>query len=224
MKSSVRMIGVVVAVFLVGVGIVLSQLWHSHQRHVAAETATYNHFQQLMGLTPLNTNSKVAAPNFVLTDQNGKSISLSALRGKIVVLEFMDPVCTDICPIVSKEILQASAQLGAKSANVEFLAVNVNQYHETTKDTSAFTKEQGLNTLHNWHFLTGSTVSLQRVWKAYGIQVIPNASHDVQHSSFMYFIDPAGNQAYIANPDDVKANVFDWGQGIAYVISRMQSV
>ena len=48
-----------------------------------------------------------AAPGFTLTDQDGHVLPLSALRGKVVVLEFMDPHCTDICPIVSAEFTEA---------------------------------------------------------------------------------------------------------------------
>ena len=64
----------------------------------------------LMGLSPVKGHE---APRFSLTDQNGRPVSLSEMRGKVVVLEFMDPHCTDICPIVSKEFVDASHDLGA---------------------------------------------------------------------------------------------------------------
>jgi protein SCO1 len=54
----------------------------------------------LMGLSPVPVRP---APGFTLTDQDGRTLSLASLRGKAVVLEFMDPHCTDICPIVSHE-------------------------------------------------------------------------------------------------------------------------
>ncbi|MGC8481873.1 MAG: peroxiredoxin family protein, partial [Acidimicrobiales bacterium] len=38
------------------------------------------------------------APLFTLTDQNGKTFSLSSLQGKVVFLTFLDPVCTTDCP------------------------------------------------------------------------------------------------------------------------------
>jgi len=196
-------------------------LWFRHQQHVRAMQAKYNRYQLLMSLTPLNTAHKQSAPNFTLTDQNGKTVSLSNLRGKLVVLEFMDPACTDICPIVSQEIIEANHLLGAQAAQVEFLAVNVNQYHETQSDVMAFSKEQGLNQLPNWHFLTGDTATLNSIWKSYGIQVVPNPSGDVQHSSFMYFIDQQGTETYLANPDNVKASIPDWAQGINFVIGQM---
>src|SRR5215831_16065224 len=44
----------------------------------------------LMGLSPVPGK---AAPGFRLTDQDGRTLPLSSLRGKVVVLEFMDPHC-----------------------------------------------------------------------------------------------------------------------------------
>ena len=57
----------------------------------------------LMVLSPL---PGIRAPRFTLTDQNGHVLSLASLRGKVVVLQFMDPHCTDICPIVSAEFVK----------------------------------------------------------------------------------------------------------------------
>ena len=44
-----------------------------------------------MALSPVPAR---AAPGFTLTDQDGHVLPLSALRGRVVVLEFMDPHCT----------------------------------------------------------------------------------------------------------------------------------
>ena len=63
---------------------------------------------------------------------------LVGLRGKVVVLEFMDPHCVDICPIVSQEFVDAYHDLGPLAAKVVFVAVNVNQYHATVADIAAF--------------------------------------------------------------------------------------
>lgn len=190
------------------------------QRNRAANAATANQYQQLMALTPLD-NPKTKAPGFRLTDQNGKTISLSSLKGKVVVLGFMDPVCTDICPIVSSEIVKANQLLGSDRKDVVFLAVNVNQYQESEQAMTKFSKAHGLSKLPNWHFLTGSTQQLKAIWKAYGITVVPNPSGDVEHSSFMYFIGKDGIEQYVANPDNSKTTIDQWGRGIQYVAEKL---
>jgi len=68
---------------------------------------------QLADLMQLSPVPPQAAPGFTLTDQHGRTLSLLAsLRGHAVVLEFMDPHCTDICPIVSAEFIDAYHDLG----------------------------------------------------------------------------------------------------------------
>ena len=177
----------------------------------------------LMALSPLP--SKVA-PDFTLVDQRGRPTSLSSLRGKAVVLEFMDPRCTDICPIVSQEFVDAYHDLGAKSKRVVFVAVNVNQYHERVADVAAFSREHQLNTISTWLFLTGSTSALAAVWRDYGIEVISRGPHaDVVHTSSVYFIDPTGHERFLANPvvDHTTSGasflpggqITSWGRGIS---------
>jgi cytochrome oxidase Cu insertion factor (SCO1/SenC/PrrC family) len=86
------------------------------------------HLANLMSLSPVPATQ---APGFTLTDQRGRTLPLAAFRGKVVVLQFMDPHCTDICPIVSAEYLRAYRELGPLAGQVVFAAVNVNQYHAT---------------------------------------------------------------------------------------------
>lgn len=179
----------------------------------------------LMELSPA---PNVIAPGFTLTDQNGKTISLLSLRGKSVVLEFMDPNCTDICPIVSQEFVDAYHNLGSSAKNVAFVAINVNKYHLSTSDVAKFTNEHGLNAISNWHFFTGPLTTLSSVWNAYGISVVaPSPTADVQHSSEIFFIGPHGHERYIASPivNHTKAGtaflpanqLSTWGKGISSV-------
>ena len=152
----------------------------------------------LMQLSPV---PGARAPGFTLTDQNGRTMSLASLRGKVVVLEFMDPHCTDICPIVSQEFVDAYHQLGPRAGKVVFAAVNVNQYHATVADMAAFTGAQRLNTIPSWHFFTGPVPALETVWRAYDIAVeAPSPNADIIHTSSVYFIDAQGRERFVASP------------------------
>ncbi|MDA8103495.1 MAG: SCO family protein [Nitrospiraceae bacterium] len=183
----------------------------------------------VMGLTPLPAKQ---APGFSLVDQNGRNFSLSSFRGKTVVLEFMDPHCTDICPIVSQEFVDAFHDLGANASKVVFLAVNVNQYHNSVASVQKFSVAHGLDAITSWHFLTGPFPSLKPIWANYGIQVsAPNPNADIIHTSLLYFIDPNGNERFVAAPvvDHTKVGkaylpadtVAAWGHGIANLASYL---
>ena len=84
------------------------------------------------------------APAFTLTDQNGKQVSLASLRGKVVLLTFLDPVCTSDCPQIAQEFKGTDQVLGAKSRNVELVAIVANPLYRSTAYTRAFDAEQRL--------------------------------------------------------------------------------
>jgi cytochrome oxidase Cu insertion factor (SCO1/SenC/PrrC family) len=47
------------------------------------------------------------APDFHLRDQNGHWRSPGQLRGKAVLLAFVDSLCTRICPLTSESMVRA---------------------------------------------------------------------------------------------------------------------
>jgi protein SCO1 len=152
----------------------------------------------LMQLSPV---PRVPAPGFRLTDQQGHTMTLASLRGKVVVLEFMDPHCTDICPIVSQEFIDAYRQLGAQASRVVFAAINVNRYHATVQDMAAYSTAHRLNTIPGWHFFTGPVPALKAAWRDYNVAVAaPNPNADIIHSSLVYFIDAKGTERFLASP------------------------
>lgn len=147
----------------------------------------------LMALTPVPATR---APGFTLTDQQGQTLPLAAFHGKVVVLEFMDPHCTDICPIVSSEFIDAYHDLGPLAGKVVFAAVNVNQYYAAVADMAAYSREQQLTAIPDWHFFTGTASQLQTVWRDYNIEVeAPNPKADIVHTSAVYFIGPQGRRS-----------------------------
>ena len=179
----------------------------------------------MMQLSPVPVTR---APGFTLMDQSGHPISLASLHGHPVVLTFMDPHCTDICPLVSREFVNAYRDLGAAGRNVIFIAVNVNPYHHSPADMEQYSSAEGLSSIPTWHFVTGSLPSMHAVWNNYQIQVqAPNPNADVIHTSLIYFIDPQGKERFVASPmvdHTNKGTAFlppgqlaAWGKGIALV-------
>ena len=111
------------------------------------------------------------ASNFTLTSQDGKQVSLSSLRGKVVLLTFLDPVCTTDCPLIAQEMKSADALLGSKAGRTELVAVVANPTYLSTAYTRAFTSQENLSQVPNWLYLTGSLNQLKNIWHDYGIEV-----------------------------------------------------
>ena len=133
------------------------------------------------------------APQFRLTDQNGRQVSLASLRGKVVLLTFLDPVCTSDCPLIAQEFRAADQVLGAKSRNVQMVAIVANPIYRAVSYTRAFDSQERLTSMPNWLFLTGSLAQLRQAWQNYSVaaEVVPSGGM-IAHSDLAYVIDAGG--------------------------------
>ena len=156
------------------------------------------------------------APAFRLTDQYGRQVSLASLRGKVVLLTFLDPVCTNDCPVIAQEFRQADQALGAKSRNVELVAIVANPLYHSLAYTRAFDNQERLNDVPNWLYLTGSLAQLEQAWKSYAVaaQILPPGGM-IAHSDVAYVIDASGHTRTELN--------FDPGPGTAPTESSFAS-
>ena len=234
---TVLVVGLTVTILLAG--LLLAFAWHLRSRSaqppiprpVGVPSNLSDATVNLMQLSPVPHR---VAPNFTFVDQHGTTLSLRSFRGKNVVLNFMDPHCTDVCPIVSQELIVAHRDLGAWAKNTVFLAINVNQYHTSVASVATFSNEHRLNSIPSWHFFTGPFSALSATWSSYGVAVYaPSRNADVQHTSVIYFINAKGQEEYLAAPTvnhtkkgvaylaSVKLNA--WGQGIAQVVKDLSS-
>ncbi len=111
----------------------------------------------------------------------------------MVLLTFLDPVCTSDCPLIAQEFRQADQLLGGQSRQVELVAVVTNPVYTQPGYTAAFDRQEHMSTLPNWQYLTGSVAQLKKVWRQYGIaaQILP-AGGMIGHSDIAYVIDRSG--------------------------------
>lgn len=150
-----------------------------------------------MAREPIQPGS--TAPDFSVSDTNGKAVSLSSFKGKTVVLEWNNPGC----PYVRKHYGAGNMQTLQKEATgqgVVWLTIN-----------SGPPGAQGhMNGLEAEQYVADRKASPSaylldpdgKVGRAYGATVTPH----------MFVIDPAGKVAYMggiddkpsANPDDIK--------------------
>jgi cytochrome oxidase Cu insertion factor (SCO1/SenC/PrrC family) len=136
------------------------------------------------------------APDFRLRDEAGRPISLASLRGRPILLTFIDPLCRDFCPLEAQHLSDVvrSAPPGGKPAIV---AVSVNTAGDT-RATLALDRRKW-RTAPEWHWAVGSDAALARVWRRYGIAVMATTKtvtgvrvREVTHTEASYLIDADG--------------------------------
>jgi len=161
-----------------------------------------------------------SAAGFRLVDQHDRPVSLSSLRGKVVTLTFLDPVCTSDCPLIGQEMRIADEMVG-DPARTAFVAVVANPIYRSVAAVDAFDREDSLGRLPNWYYLTGSLSELSRVWHAYGVNVQAlDAGAMVLHSDAAFVIGPDGRLrwALSSNPPSVPESL------AAEIAGRVRSV
>jgi len=134
-----------------------------------------------------------AAPGFALTDQHGRPVSLASLRGKVVLMTFLDPVCTTDCPLIAQEFRDADRLLGARASGVTLVAIVTNPLYYTAPYVQAFDRQEQMNGLRNWLYLTGSPAKLRPIWANYGISAdVAPGGQMIAHNDLAFVIDGDG--------------------------------
>jgi len=140
---------------------------------------------------------KRPAPDFRLHDEAGRPLSLHALRGKPVILTFIDPVCRNLCPLEARVLSDAAAVLPG-SAKASIVSVSVNPWADTRANFRLDAQKWRLG--RSWRWAVGSYRQLAPVWRKYDIgvqvqrRVIAGVTvREVAHTEGAYIIDANGN-------------------------------
>ena len=135
----------------------------------------------------------IPAPDFTLTDQDGKPVTLSSLRGQVVLLTFLDPVCVSDCPLIAQEFRQAGQLLGPSDPHVKLIAIDVNPLYSQINYVRAFDRQENLGGIADWKYLTSSPARLRQVYHAYGVpaETLP-AGAMLGHNDIAFVIDAHG--------------------------------
>jgi protein SCO1/2 len=165
---------------------------------------------------------KQDAPDFTLTDQRGKALSLSDFQGKAVVLTFIYTHCPDVCPLTAEDLRAADSLLPEKTRDkVVMLAVTVDPERDSAEALQRFSEAHQLADNPRWYTLRADRAALEKVWTAYGIDARSMvASHDVPggheegsapspiatarsvtHTDAIYVIDPKGRERVLMHSD-----------------------
>jgi cytochrome oxidase Cu insertion factor (SCO1/SenC/PrrC family) len=136
-----------------------------------------------------------AVPGFSLVDQDGRRVTSSSLRGRVVVVTFLDPVCASECPLIAGQLASADRALGTLAKHVEFIAIDSNPVFHSVPDVAAFTQSHGLADLPNWHFLCGEPAYTQGVLAEFGMAINVPTVGMIEHSSGVLFVSASGDEA-----------------------------
>jgi cytochrome oxidase Cu insertion factor (SCO1/SenC/PrrC family) len=169
-------------------------------------------------LDPGSSLGGTRAPNFTLTNQFGRQVSLSSFRGKVVILAFTDSECTTVCPLTTQSMLAAKDLLGKAGDQVQLLGVDANPQATSVYDVMSYSQSHGM--VNHWDFLTGTPAQLKAVWHQYGIYV-QIVQGQIDHTPAVYVIDTRGREQKIYLTTMAYASIPQAGQVMATEASSL---
>jgi protein SCO1/2 len=130
------------------------------------------------------------APDFALTDQDGRTTSLASLRGRTVMLAFLGSRCAGACAREARS-LGTALRLLPEAAKPALVVVSVDPRRDAPGSVRAAARRWGFEAAAEWHWLLGTRSELAPVWRSYRIAV-RGAAGRVVSSPAVYLIDRRG--------------------------------
>jgi protein SCO1/2 len=112
-------------------------------------------------------------PDMPLKNQEGKEVTFSQLRGKVLVVSYIYTHCPDICHIISARMNVFKDKL--KQNNIQdkvyFVSITLDPERDTPEVLRHHAKMMNLD-LTNWVFVTGEEDAINSTIKAAGMEAI----------------------------------------------------
>jgi protein SCO1/2 len=152
------------------------------------------------------------APDFALTDAEGREFRLSDQRGRSVLLFFGYTSCPDVCPTTLAEFKRVRTLLGPQADRVRFVFISVDPERDTPEKMLAYARAFDPSFIG----LSGTDEQLAKIWRDYGIvrqkeETGSAGGYFVTHTARSFGVDPAGNLRvsfpFGTDPADIAADV-----------------
>ena len=159
-------------------------------------------------LTPIAPGDPV--PDTELANQDGKPVSLEALRPRAVAITFIYVRCPmpEFCPLMDRRFADVQRQVAADPSlgdRVHLLSVSF----DPDQDTPAALKAHAGKLVADparWTFATASRETVDRFAAAFGVNVIREADRTITHNLRTAVIGPDGKVVAIYNGSDWTAD------------------
>ena len=139
--------------------------------------------------------------DFKLTDDNGKAVTGTEYRGKVVLLYFGYTHCPDVCPLTLAQLHVVMQRLGLLADDARILFVSVDPARDTPAIMHAYVNAFDKRAVG----LVGSARAVEALSKRYRSAFTrepgdADGNYEVSHSSAIYIFDREGKARLLATP------------------------
>ena len=132
----------------------------------------------------------INVPDFSLTNQQGESLGLSDMAGKIWIADFIFTNCPTICPAMTQEMARLQSEFVADP--VYFVSFSVDPERDTADILSRYAKAYGADD-RRWHFLTGDKAHIYQLAEKGFSLAAGHKGSEILHSTRFVLVKPDGN-------------------------------
>lgn len=145
------------------------------------------------------TPGNIRLPAFTLEEWNGVPVDSRRLRGKVVLVTFLETKCTEACPVIADQIDLGLARLRASERrDVYALAISTHPGDDTPSNVREFLRAHRV--LGELHYLIGSESRLRPVWRAFQVAAALDSGDANTHSAPVRIFDRSGKWVTTLHP------------------------
>jgi cytochrome oxidase Cu insertion factor (SCO1/SenC/PrrC family) len=151
---------------------------------------------EVLGSAPPGT---ITLPEFRLRDYTGRAFGSRELRGRSVLVTFLETKCREACPILASQIGDALRLLSPKERRfVVAVAISTHPHDDTPASVRAFLRTHRV--LGRMQYLLGSEAELRPVWNAFFVLSALDSGDADTHSASVRVFDRRGRWISTLHP------------------------
>ena len=131
-----------------------------------------------------------AVPDFILTDQDGKTVTNDDLRGKIWIADFIFTRCQGPCPLMTARMLEMQRAL-VKAPEIKLVSVTVDPEYDTPEVLKAYAEANHADP-DRWKFLTGDKAVIEKLVTEGFMQHLAEENGEPVHGTMFLVVDGNG--------------------------------
>jgi protein SCO1/2 len=188
MRNRLQLAALAIATAAV-VAIVVLTIAQQSSKGGSSTSATTSQLSSPTGFDGAALPGDPAAPDFTLTDQQGRRVSLRDHLGQVTVLTFLYSTCGATCVLIAQQIRGALDELAHP---VQVLIVSADPAADTPAHISSFLEEVSLS--GRVQYLTGSPAQLRTVWRDYHVVPASAGRREFDPHATVLLIDGVGRE------------------------------
>jgi len=138
------------------------------------------------------TGASFASQGFTLSSHEGKSVSLSDFRGKVVMVFFGFTQCPDVCPTTLSSMAQVMQRLGKDAERVQVLFITLDPERDTQQVLAAYLPQFHPSFMGLYGDLSATAVVARDFKVFYQKAPLDKGGYTIDHATSSYLFDPTG--------------------------------